>query len=212
MKRIKNFYNYILYLLLKCFASPFKLKSKGKLVVGKMSYHNGTFRISGDQNIKIGNYCAFGKNINIITSNHDYNYPSIQGTFYNYYFNNQHPGILKIPPNKERTKGDVEIGSDVWISHNVTILSGVKIGNGACIANNSVITRDVPPFAIVAGIPARVIKMRFSQEMIDFLLLVKWWEWTEDQIKRNKVFFSLNLNRINVNDLKQVIKYEDMLL
>jgi tetrahydrodipicolinate N-succinyltransferase len=70
----------------------------------------------------------------------------------------------------------VTIGSDVWTGHNVNILPGVSVGDGAVIGAGSVVTRDVPPFAIVAGSPARVLRMRFSERTIERLLCLKWWE------------------------------------
>ncbi len=83
------------------------------------------------------------------------------------------------------TKGHVVIGNDVWIGLNALILSGVQIGDGAVIGASSVVTRDVPPYAVVAGNPARVIKMRFSQEKIDKLLRIKWWNWSFEKIMEN---------------------------
>jgi acetyltransferase-like isoleucine patch superfamily enzyme len=186
--------------------SPLKILPTNNLSVGKMSFHNGNFNFRGDQNGTIGNYCAFGKNVSVITSNHDYNFASIQGTFYSFYFDENHPGVTQTPPNKERTKGDVSIGSDVWIADNVTILSGVKIGDGACIGNNSIVTKDVEPFSIVGGIPAKEIKKRYNDENIKFLKEIKWWDWNEEKIIKNKLFFMSNINKIDIMDLKKIIK------
>jgi len=79
------------------------------------------------------------------------------------------------------TKGDVNIGNDVWIGDGVTILSGVTIGHGACIGTKSVVTKDVPPYTIAAGNPAKHIKKRFSDEIIAKLLEAKWW-YLDDHI------------------------------
>jgi acetyltransferase-like isoleucine patch superfamily enzyme len=197
--------NYIHYLFIKFFLKrfypPFKIKSNSLLQAGKMSYHNGNFSVSGDQKVFIGKYCAFGKNVSIITSNHDYNYPSIQGTFYSVFFRSAHPGVLKNPPNKERTKGNIIIGNDVWISHNVSILSGVTIGNGVCIANNSIVTKDIEAYSVVAGIPAKVIKKRYDIDKIKYLQEIKWWDWDEDKIVRNKDFFFVDLNKISLTEI-----------
>jgi acetyltransferase-like isoleucine patch superfamily enzyme len=155
---------------------PYLIKSNGLLEAGYLSYHNGNFNVQGNQKVFIGNYCAFGRNISIITENHDYNYTALQMLFYKTFFKEQHPGITEPLPNREKTKGPVFIGNDVWIGHDVTILSGVTIGDGACIGTKSVITRNVEPYSIVAGIPAHKIKNRFSDEKIEFLKNLKWWE------------------------------------
>lgn len=201
-----NLFKKIINKVLKKKYSPLKIIPTNNLSVGKMSYHNGNFNFRGDQKGVIGNYCAFGKNVSVITSNHDYNFASIQGTFYSFYFNINHPGVTQVPPNKERTKGDVFIGNDVWIADNVAILSGVKIGDGACIGNNSIVTKDVEPFSIVGGIPAKEIKKRFNDEKINFLKELKWWDWDEEKIVRNKLFFISNINKIDIMDLKKMIK------
>lgn len=83
------------------------------------------------------------------------------------------------------TKGDVTIGNDVWIGSDVIILSGVTIGDGAAIGAGSVVTADVEPYSIVAGNPAGLIKKRFSDEDIEKLLEVKWWDWPEEKIRSN---------------------------
>ena len=83
------------------------------------------------------------------------------------------------------TKGDVVIGNDVWIGFGATILSGVTIGDGAAIGACSVVTRDVPPYAIAAGNPVQVIRYRFDEETIQKLLQIKWWDWSEEKVTEN---------------------------
>jgi len=83
-----------------------------------------------------------------------------------------------------KTKGNVEIGNDVWIGRGALILSGVKIADGAVIGARAVVTRDVPPYAIVSGNPAKVLKKRFDDETIGRLLHLKWWEWNDERIKK----------------------------
>ena len=82
-------------------------------------------------------------------------------------------------------KGDIVIGNDVWIGYNAIILSGVKIGDGAIVATGAVVTKDVKPYEIVGGIPAKVIRKRFSDEVIIKLQKMKWWNWPADKIRRN---------------------------
>lgn len=82
------------------------------------------------------------------------------------------------------TKGDVVIGNDVWIGTEALITSGVKIGDGAVVGARAVVTRDVPPYAIVAGNPAKIVRYRFDEKSIERLLALQWWDWPEHQIAR----------------------------
>lgn len=84
--------------------------------------------------------------------------------------------------------GDIVIGNDVWSGFEAVILAGVKIGDGAIIGTRAVVTKDVPPYSIVGGIPAKVIRKRYSPDIIEQLLSLRWWDWTKDRIKRNLPF------------------------
>ena len=88
------------------------------------------------------------------------------------------------------SKGDIEIGHDVWIAHGATILSGVKIGHGAVVGAMSVVTKDIPPYAIVGGNPARILKYRFDKQQIAKLLQIEWWGWSEAKIFENNKLFT----------------------
>ena len=82
-------------------------------------------------------------------------------------------------------KGDIIIGNDVWIGYEAVVLSGVTIGDGAIIGTRAVVTKDVPPYTIVGGVPATPIRKRFSDKTIDMLLQMQWWNWTENRIAAN---------------------------
>ena len=82
-------------------------------------------------------------------------------------------------------KGDIIIGNDVWIGYEAVILAGVTIGDGAIIGTRAVVTKDVPPYTIVGGVPAKPIKKRFSEETISVLLEIQWWNWSEKRIAKN---------------------------
>lgn len=82
-------------------------------------------------------------------------------------------------------RGDIVIGNDVWIGYEAVILSGVTIGDGAIIGTRAVVTKDVPPYTIVGGVPAKPIRKRFDEKVIEELLKIKWWDWTEEKIARN---------------------------
>lgn len=81
-------------------------------------------------------------------------------------------------------KGDIVIGNDVWIGYDAVIMAGVNIGDGAIIGTRAVVTKDVEPFSIVGGVPAKEIRKRFSPEIITKLMELKWWNWSEDKIKK----------------------------
>lgn len=107
--------------------------------------------------------------------------------FTTYPFNIFGSGWEKVTPTIEQLpfKGDTVIGNDVWIGQNVTIMPGVKIGDGAIIAANSIVTKNVEPYTIVGGNPCKLIKKRFSDEIIELLLELRWWDWDEQKIFDN---------------------------
>ncbi len=82
-------------------------------------------------------------------------------------------------------KGDIIIGNDVWIGFEAVILSGITIGDGAIIGTRAVVTKDVPPYTIVGGVPAKPIRKRFSDDVISQLLKLQWWNWSENKLKQN---------------------------
>jgi Acetyltransferase (isoleucine patch superfamily) len=82
-------------------------------------------------------------------------------------------------------KGDIVIGNDVWIGYEAVVMQGVHIGDGAIVGTRAVVTKDVPPYTIVGGIPAKEIKKRFSDEVIEKLKELHWWDWDEQAVQRN---------------------------
>lgn len=82
-------------------------------------------------------------------------------------------------------KGDIVVGNDVWIGYEAVILAGVTIGDGAIIGTRALVTKDVPPYTVVGGVPARPIKKRFSDETVSELLEIKWWDWPKEKIADN---------------------------
>ncbi|MDT8421804.1 MAG: CatB-related O-acetyltransferase [Desulfuromonadales bacterium] len=84
-----------------------------------------------------------------------------------------------------QSRGDVVIGNDVWLGTDAMILSGVRIGDGAVVAARSVVTRDVPPYGIVAGNPAKLVRTRFDNVRVQALLALRWWDWPDDEVARH---------------------------
>ena len=95
-------------------------------------------------------------------------------------------------------KGDIVIGNDVWIGYEAVVMQGVTIGDGAIIGARAVVTKDIPPYTIVGGVPAKPIRKRFSDEIISRLLEIKWWDWPDEKIKRNISAIQSG----NIDDLK----------
>ncbi len=170
--------------------------STAKLKAGRFSFHNGRFYATGHEFVEVGSFCSFGKNIVVYTSNHDTNYACTQGFIYRKFFESNHPGERGDTPSLARSKGPVIIKNDVWIGDDVKIMSGITIGNGACIAAGSIVTSDVADYAVVGGVPAKLLKMRFTEEVVNFMLEVQWWNWSDSKIKKNEVFFEINFNSI----------------
>lgn len=81
-------------------------------------------------------------------------------------------------------KGDIIIGNDVWIGYDAVIMAGVTIGDGAIIGTRAVVTKDVEPYSIVGGVPAREIRKRFAPEVVEWLMELKWWDWSEEKIRK----------------------------
>ena len=135
-----------------------------------------------DAYLEIGNYCSISGHILIyLGGNHHYEWAS------QYPFGHVKQDVFKTfkCEGQPWSKGNVIIGNDVWIGTHTTIHSGVTIGDGAVIASNSVITRDVEPYSIVGGNPAKHIKYRFDKDIIDKMLEYKWWDmevWYVDKI------------------------------
>ncbi|WP_227321593.1 CatB-related O-acetyltransferase [Acidisoma silvae] len=140
--------------------------------VGDCTYGEPTFFSPEMAKFTIGRYSSVADGVSIALGNHR---PDFVTT---YPFATLVRAWPSAPPVKDHsTKGDVVIGNDVWISANVFISSGATIGDGAVIAAHSVITKDVPPYAIMAGNPAKLIRYRFDFRVIEALLRIRWWDW-----------------------------------
>lgn len=143
-----------------------------------VKYH---FDFVGDKLI-IGKFCMIASGVTFIMNGANHLTDAIS-TYPFAIFQNGWEGAMegKTYP----TKGDTIVGNDVWIGYNATIMAGVKIGDGAIIATNSTVTKDVAPYSIVGGNPAKIIKKRFSEGKIEQLLAMQWWDWDIEKITAN---------------------------
>lgn len=156
----------------------------------KIHYNKKSLKIG---TLKIGKFCSIASNVQIFL-NYDHNVNWI--TTYPF------PALWdKSIEGHPIGKGNIIIGNDVWIGYGAYIFSGLIIGDGAVIAAGAIITKDVLPYSIVGGNPAKIIRMRFSQEIIDKLLQIKWWDEDEETIR--KMLPILCNKPLNLEDLKK---------
>ncbi len=182
--RIKNRKNEIRF---------YDFNSLENVEAGNYSYGNlSLFDFKDGSKLKIGNFCSFAKNTFFcLGGEHDYKTLST------------YPFESRISDNKitSFSKGDIVIGDDVWIGVNVTILSGVKIGQGAIIAAGSVVTKDVEPYSIYGGVPARLIKKRFSDEIIEKLKKVDYSTLSKEKIIKYRDELRMTITEENVDGI-----------
>jgi acetyltransferase-like isoleucine patch superfamily enzyme len=146
--------------------------------IGRYTYGEPSVLEWGEgMSLKVGSFCSISTNVTILLGgNHRGDWVTtfpFNVIFEEFTCMEGHPS----------SNGDVIIGNDVWIGMNALILSGVMIGDGAIIAANSVVTKDVEPYSIVGGNPAKKIKNRFDDKTIEGLLQIKWWDWELEKIK-----------------------------
>ncbi|MDR0943737.1 MAG: Vat family streptogramin A O-acetyltransferase [Ruminococcus sp.] len=170
-------------------------KDPAKFEDQNVTYH---YEYMGDKLI-IGKFCSLGKNIEIMMNGVYHRMKS--ATPYPFYvlgggWEKVAPGISELP-----FKGDTVLGNDIWIGADVTILPGVHIGDGAFIAAKSVVTKNVPPYTIVGGNPAQIIRRRFDEKTIEFLQNLKWWDWSAEKIFDNLELLC-NMDITKLRDIK----------
>lgn len=133
------------------------------------------------QNSVIGRFASIADMVRIGPTNHPYDRPSQHLFAYNgdgYGFPNKDTQFLE----RRRQKVTI-VGNDVWIGHGATIQAGVTVGDGAVIGAGSVVTKDIPPYTIVGGIPAKPLKERFPKDIQEKLLTIKWWDWSREELE-----------------------------
>ena len=134
----------------------------------------------------IGSFCAIGSRVAINPLNHPIDWLSTHEFTYHetaYDWDEEYRSVKKMTHPASRTTPSVVLGNDIWIGHNAIILEGVKIGDGAVIGAGALVPKDVPPYAIVMGVPAQVKRFRFDEKIVQRLLATKWWELGLSAIK-----------------------------
>lgn len=157
-------------------------------------------------NSKIGRYCSIADSVTVITHTHPSSvFVSTHPSFYSLLKQSGFTYASSQKFNEELTLSHdnlyyTEIGHDVWIGSRAMIMGGTKIGHGSIIAAGAVVTKDVEPYSIVGGVPAKQIRMRFTDEEIKYLLETRWWEKDKEWISRNSEYF-LNINLMRKLDI-----------
>jgi virginiamycin A acetyltransferase len=146
----------------------------------------------------IGSFCAIGGRLIVRSTDHFTNHLNMQEHF-------QREILGSSAQVAGRSKGITKIGNAVWIGDSVIVLSGVQIGDGAVIGAGSVVTKNIPAFAVAVGNPARVIKYRFDLEIVRELEKLNWWDWDDEKIKLNKYLFDLDFSRLTLDEVKKAL-------
>lgn len=147
----------------------------------------------------IGKFCSIAGNVYVGMGKHSLNYISTSSLF-TAEINGTRRSWVKNTVYEEYER--VTIGNDVWIGARAMIIGGIKVGDGAVIGAGAIVTKDIPPYAVVAGVPAKVIRYRFSQEQIDALLAHPWWNLPEEQLReRIELFQSSDNIEEKINEL-----------
>lgn len=175
-------------------------KFEGMNSLGKNTYFNGKLGYGtyiGSNciiNASVGRYCCIADNVHVYVGIHPVKWASLNPMFYSTKKQNGYSYVHQDYFEEETFADKIEkygiiVGNDVWIGARTTILGGITIGDGAVIGAGAVVTKNVPPYTIVGGVPAKKIKTRFDQEIIEQLLDYRWWEKSPEWIKKNVLSF-----------------------
>ncbi|RME32826.1 MAG: antibiotic acetyltransferase [Deltaproteobacteria bacterium] len=167
--------------------------------IGDGTRINGSCIAKGAGKLLIGKYCAIGDGVRFITSNHNLRSVAIQ-----YALQRQ----IGLPPAVAENM-HISVGHDVWIGDGAILLPGISVGSGSVIGAGSVVTKDVDPYTVVAGNPARVIRKRAPDDLADYLLRLAWWDWPKERILESRSFFSTDLETASVEGLRASLEATD---
>lgn len=173
-----------------------EVRISGNIKIGRHTSVNGpnTDIYSMIHPVSIGNFCSIARNVSIQEYNHAWSRCSSYMVQQHIFGGNRKQDVV--------SSGPIVIGNDVWIGTQSVILSGASVGDGAVIGANSTVTGFVPPYAIAVGSPARVVRYRFKESIIERLLELQWWLWTDEQILGHRSLFEGDLSSENLAALK----------
>jgi virginiamycin A acetyltransferase len=167
------------------------VQAVGQVQVGRFTYICGPSLIMGYSPIKIGDFCSIAANFHCVT--HEQHPTQFATTFPLsdvLGVPTTHGGVIGLDSRKNVTQPmPVTIGNDVWIGDSVTVFGGVTVGHGCVIGAKSLVTKDCVPYGVYVGTPARLVRMRFPDEIVQQLLSLQWWTWSVEKIRENAPFF-----------------------
>ncbi|MDD3242104.1 MAG: CatB-related O-acetyltransferase [Eubacteriales bacterium] len=143
-------------------------------------YH---YPVNGDA-LRIGRYCSVACGAKFLFASAFHSMASLATYPFPIFFEEWELDNTEIASAWEH-RGDITVGNDVWIGYEAVILAGVTVGDGAIIGSRAVVTKDVPPYTIMGGVPARPIRRRFDDATVEKLLALRWWDWPEARVKQN---------------------------
>ncbi|MDX6190083.1 CatB-related O-acetyltransferase [Flavobacterium sp. Fl-318] len=169
--------------------------------IGYKTYHNGAFVWQWHQNsaLEIGKYCSIANDVNFILDSGHHTISEVTSyPHFNHLVNKELPIGSSTQSDFKRNIRTEEsktiVGNDVWIGMNAIILPNVKIGDGVTILAGTVVTKDVPDYAIVGGIPGAIVKMKYDLDTIDKMKKIQWWNWSPDKVEENVGDFYISIH------------------
>ncbi|WP_320045963.1 CatB-related O-acetyltransferase [uncultured Ilyobacter sp.] len=176
-----------------------RLAANSSIRYSALGKYSSIGRNSKVNSAKIGKFCSISWDCTIGAVPHNMNNMSINSFPYK-----KRLGFIE--KDIEFPIQEVELGNDVWVGANSVIINGVKIGHGAVVGAGAVVTKNIPPYAIVAGVPAKIIKYRFSEEIINELLEIEWWNCNDVFLKKNLELFQKKLTKEALIEFKENLK------
>ena len=159
-------------------------------------YH---YPINGDR-LKIGRFCSIACGAKFLFTSGNHTLRSLSTYTFPIFFDEWNLDKSRICEAWDN-KGDIELGNDVWVGYEAVIMSGVKIGSGAIIGTRAVVTKDVPPYTVAAGVPAKPIRRRFDDSTIETLEKLRWWDWRDEKL-------AAAIDAIQTGNIKQLVNVD----
>lgn len=157
------------------------------------------YPINGDR-LKIGRFCSIACGAKFLFTSGNHTLRSLSTYTFPIFFDEWNLDKSRICEAWDN-KGDIELGNDVWVGYEAVILSGVKIGSGAIIGTRAVVTKDVPPYTVAAGVPAKPIRRRFDDSTIETLEKLRWWDWRDEKL-------AAAIDAIQTGNIKQLVEID----